>query len=404
LHYKYNNQVFENTVYREYKNYNKIIESGLVNTLNQIIKGEEVYTFAMNLIFNIKTVGEKDSHNEFVKMTPYSIEISNLRNNISIDIISLKEHLKNLFPSYFLYTTNLANSEIINSEVSTSIYKNSFESNLENNLILCVTLGISKEFYAKHKEQMWIRQLYFSFVSGVLCLILFMIYRQIVKKSEKVIKKLQNDLFKQQEIIVNHRKNTETHKHINNDFIQKATKMYLEEVGTTNNMHLFPLSLFDKSNNQVDLLKLKEVINNYFCDLLKNLTINISFTSNDLVSSIGKETLYQIVISIINNIILIIQDQTDKERAININISNLGMKFEFIAFPLNIKKIKQLSKMINKGSSEVFLLDFEKIITSLEKHDISYKLLHDGNLNTFTMQFIQNRAKENVIKFMAKNK
>lgn len=399
-----NYQILEDEVYYTYNSYRKIIKHSLVKNLQEIISDKNLNTYRSSVIFNKFPIEKKEIYDYSTKITPYSIEINNLQNHISIDLISLKEYLRELLPEYIVYKVNLANTEILTNDLSTSKFIKNIEYNIENNLILNITLATKEVFFLSKYREIWLEQLYFFLFSLLLGGVIFYIYLKTRKHLTNSVKKLRQEFLLSQEKIENLKRTLLIQNTVNKDFIQKATEMYLEEVGDKKYIQLFPLSLVEKSSKKINLLKIKKTIQNYFCDLYENVGVHVTNDVNFAYYSIGKTVLYQIVISTVENIAAIIHSQTDKKRSINIELSDTSIEFEFFAFPLDINKIKQLSKMTQNKLSNIFLLDFERTLLSLDNHNASYSLKSKGNSNNFKIKFEQFSIKEgNVIEFTAKN-
>lgn len=402
--YMKNHQILENEVYHTYDSYRKIIKHSLVKNLQEIISGKNLNTYRSSVIFNKATVTKKEIHDYSTKITPYSIEINNLQNHISIDLISLKEYLRELLPKYVIYKVNLANTEILTNDLSTSKFIKNIEYNIANNLILNITLAIREEFFLSKYKEIWLEQLYFFLFLLLVWGMIFSVYFKTKRKLTNSIRKLRQEFLFSQENFKNLKRTLIIQNTINKDFIQKATEMYLEEIDDKKYIQLFPLSLVEKSNKKINLLKFKKTIQNYFCGLYENISINVTNDVSFAYYSIGITALYQIVISMVENIAGIIHSQTDKKRNINIELLNTSIEFEFFSFPLDINKIKQLSKMTQNKLSNIFLLDFERTLLSLDNHNVSYSLKSKVNSNNFKIKFEQFSIREgNVIEFTAKN-
>lgn len=393
-----NKQALENKVYGEFNIYSKIIKTDLVNDLQKILLGNN-HVYNNNLIFNIRP-SLSLNHSETIKFTPYSIEIIKNRNHISIDMISLKEYLKNLLPSYVCYQVIFANSEIVRSCNQSSKYNKNFLYDLGKNVVLEVKFNIEETYYKTNKNEVLIQSIKFLFISSVIVIVIASIHIKIMS----IIKKIRSDLEGKEEIISNYKKNIEIHNDINQKFIQTATAMYLKEVDDSKITQLFPLLLIEKLNNRVSLLELKRVLCNYFFGSKIDIKVNINHYTSNVSFPIGKVALYQLIISIISNIIAIIQDQTDQKRFINLIINAHEVKFEFCSFPLSIEKLKNLSKIMYENNPTVFILDFARIINSLEEHGVPYTLNQKGNVGTLIINFLQIGMEDNVIQFFKKSR
>ena len=403
-YYKNNKQELDLDIYSRFKIYNKIIDLGLVYNLKKIISGQEFCAFTANLIFDVQPISLIDSHNENIKITPYSIEINNKENHISIDIISLKEYFQNTLPSYFNYKIKLDEYLITEKDFVNSSYKTAMKYDLENGMTLNITLDIDQIFYSQKIQEIWTKQLYYGMFSVLAYLLGALIYANIVKLVKNIVHQLEKEVLEQKTRITNYKNRIEAHENININFIKKATAIYLNEIkgAESVNVQLFPLVLIDKLHNNINLLKLQTIIKNYFRNYYKKIKIEIKIFCNNAYYPIGEEVFYQLIISIIDNISSVIQGQTDKERTIEITINESVIKFKFISFPLNLKKMEQLSQMIYKNNPKTFILDFAKVIDSLTQHDIEYKIRSENNINLFEIEFMKTEKQKNVFDFVAK--
>ena len=403
-YYKNNKQELDLGIYSKFKIYNKIMDLGLVYNLKKIISGQEFCAFTANLIFDVQPISLIDSHNENIKITPYSIEINNKKNHISIDIISLKEYFQNTLPSYFNYKIKLDEYLITEKDFVNSPYKTAMKYDLENGMTLNITLDIDQIFYSQKIQEIWTKQLYYGMFSVLAYLLGALIYANIVKLVKNIVHQLEKEVLEQKTRITNYKNRIEAHENININFIKKATAIYLNEIkgAESVNVQLFPLVLIDKLHNNINLLKLQTIIKNYFRNYYKKIKIEIKIFCNNAYYPIGEEVFYQLIISIIDNISSVIQGQTDKERTIEITINESVIKFKFISFPLNLKKMEQLSHMIYKNNPKTFILDFAKVIDSLMQHDIEYKIRSEKNINLFEIEFMKTEKQKNVFDFVAK--
>lgn len=393
-----NKKALKDKVYEEYNIYNKVIKTDLVNDLQKILLGNN-HVYNNNLIFNIRPSLNLD-HFEAIKFTPYSIEIIKNRNHISIDMISLKEYLKNLLPSYVCYQASFANSEIVRSCNKSSKYNKNFLYDVGKNIAFEVKFNIEETYYETEKKQVLIQSIKFLFISSIIVLVITSIHIKIMS----IIKKIRSDLDEEGEIISNYKKNIEIHNDINQTFIQTATAMYLKEIGDSKITQLFPLLLIEKLNDRVSLLELQKVLGNYFFGSKIDIKVNINHNLSNVSFPVGKVALYQLIISIITNIVAIIKDQTDQKRFINLIINEHQVKFEFYSFPLSIEKLKNLSKIMYENNPTVFILDFARVINSLEEHGIPYTIDQKGNISTFIINFLQTAMEDNVIQFIKKSR
>ncbi len=403
-YYKNNKQELDLGIYSEFKIYNKIIDLGLVYNLKKIISGQEFCAFTANLIFDAQPINSIDSHHENIKITPYSIEIHNKENHISIDIISLKEYFQNTLPPYFDYKIKLNEYLIIKKSFANSLYKTPIKYDLENGMTLNVILDIDQIFYSQKIQEIRIKQLYYGVFSVLAYLLVALIYASIFKLVQNIVHQLEKKVLEQKTNIANYENRIEAHENININFIKKATAIYLNEINGYDsvNVQLFPLVLIDKLHNNINLLKLQTIIKNYFRNFYKKIKVEIKIFCNNAYYPIGEEVFYQLIISIIDNISSVIQGQTDKERTIEITINESVIKFKFISFPLSLKKIEQLSHFIYKNNPKTFILDFTKVIDSLTQHDIEYKIRSENNINLFEIEFIKTGKQKNVFEFVAK--
>jgi hypothetical protein len=262
-----------------------------VYNLKKIISGQEFCAFTANLIFDVQPISLIDSHNENIKITPYSIEINNKENHISIDIISLKEYFQNTLPSYFNYQIKLDEYLITEKDFVNSSYKTAMKYDLENGMTLNITLDIDQIFYSQKIQEIWTRQLYYGMFSVLAYLLGALIYANIVKLVKNIVHQLEKEVLEQKTRITNYKNRIEAHENININFIKKATAIYLNEIkgAKSVNVQLFPLVLIDKLHNNINLLKLQTIIKNYFRNYYKKIKIEIKIFCNNAYYPIGEE-------------------------------------------------------------------------------------------------------------------
>ena len=186
---------------------------------------------------------------------------------------------------------------------------------------------------------------------------------------------------------------------LNISFIKKATDIYLKASEKNQYNRLFPLMLVDDNAEKFNLRDLKDDIKKYFLLFSKSVSLNINLEKDIIHYSLGKESLYQIVFSIVKTIILIVRDQSEKHQELNINFNDEDIIFEFSSFPLSIEKIGKLSVILSENQPDVFLLDFNTILLSLSKHNLKYSMSNVKKWNIFRIMFTQNQKEQNIIKF-----
>lgn len=384
--------------------YQEIITAGLVNNLQRILAGYPISSFDTNLIFNIKPLDSQRFYKEELRIKPYSIEIANANSLITIDMVSLKEYFSNVLPPYIHSKINLGNVQLLNSDIVDNTYANHIKHKLGKDLELGVILSIDTKssFYLEinRKTARSIQNIMIisTIIWGLIMLTYYLSYKNVLNKISYLTRSFHNAETK----ITYYAQRLAIAEDLNRSFIRKATEIYEKQSGTENNTHLFPLILIDPTKSAFNLKDLQNDLEQYFSVVSSNVLLNINLEQELVHYPFSKEILYQLLFSIIRDIILISRDQSEKQQIITVDFNKTGINFEFQAFPLNVQKLGKLSRILNENQPEMFLLDFDRILLSLEKHNMEYKLSNEGNKNIFQIILASNTQKLNVIKFNKK--
>ncbi len=385
--------------------YQEIITAGLINNLQKIFAGYPISFFDINLIFNIKPLNSQRFDTEEVRIKPHSIEIANANNLITIDMVSLKEYFSNVLPSYIHSEINLGNVQLLNSDFIDNTYTNHTKHKLRKDLELGVILSIDKKssFYleinTKTARSIQNVMIISTLFWGVIMLAYYLSYKNVLGK----ISYLKGSILNAEIKVADYSQRLVVAANLNTAFIRKATEIYEKERGNENNNYLFPLVLIDPTKSVFNLKDVKNDLNQYFSLVSNNVLLNINIEQEQAHYQFSKEVLYQLLFSIIRDIILISRDQSEKRQIITVDFNKTEINFEFQAFPLSIQKLGKLSRILNENQPDMFLLDFDRILLSLDKHNLEYKLSNKGNKNIFQIIFVLEDLKQNIVKFKQKN-
>lgn len=388
------------------------IRLGLVNNLKEVITsgyGHEAFNNFLNVHLEENlTLAKKDELN----ITPYSIEILNGDKKITLDLIQVREYLSKLLPSYVAYRASINNVEFATFSYVNSIYHSSVVYDLGTKVQLQMELGIvqNSRYYITAAGLLYKRVQLCLIISVFLVIFIWHIKNRLVWQAEK----LEVMLSERERVINNFNLHKTLEKQLNNLFIQKATDLFIKEAGESVNVvdsggkhkYLFPLSLYDSSASEINLEDFVGFLKGYFAHYSQDIALDIKTVGGAINIGCAQEVFYQLLFSVIRNIILIIREQTSGQKSIIIEIDADKVLVSYQGFPLTKDSLIRVSGMVNLSKPSPFLLDFEGIFKSLEKHSLEYSLFRDGQVNFLKVMVNKNTDEtftgSNVVRFPEK--
>lgn len=386
----------EELFFNEVSLYNQIIQSGIVNDIRSIVSGRPINTFDNNLIFSSAELDNNNTTQEEVNIAPHLIKISSSNRLITLDTVSLKEYFDNLLPQHLNIGFIIGSFQLIKRGLKESKYAKHEENILGNGLKLSITidLDVDSEFYLKeqrsNKKEFYKFLIISSVISAFLLFISFFCYLKLSKSNNL----LSSNLKRKKETLQAHVSKLQVMSNINNLFIKSATEIYLSEEREGGKKQLFPLLLSDKTTSEVNIDELIKDIQQNFFIYFDNISLKFVTEKNIASYPVGIGVIYQIIFSIIQAIILIIKDQSDNKKEIKIIFQYPEIFFEFTSFPMDIEKVKKISKISSRGEKDVFFLDFETTLLSLKRNNIKHAFYNNKNCNIFSISFVEDAQKE----------
>lgn len=397
-------QNLKNQINKELNLYDKIIKAGFIEPLQQTMAGYPTTSFSKEIIF--KT--EPNLHNTHIqnttKITPYSVELFYATHKVILDIVSVKEYFDNILPQHIEYSILFASTAIVLNESRGSTYINKSTYVIGDEISLDIELLVTKNHLLKYERSIRSSLYIFSAVSSLFAILIVVIYfinsfilKRRVTDTKRILVNAEQTISCYQEMLA-------TRLEFNTIFIKKATKIYLEynSRDKKNITRIFPLILHDDQQDLVKLTVLCGKLEKYFSIFDRDIQLRLSHDINEVQYGMSREALYQIVLSVVRNIALVIKNQTDHTKSINVQFYANTIKFMFDSFPINFTKLQQLSSMVCNKEPEIFCLDFSKIVFSLAKHQAEYQFSNQGKTHCFEVCFGQENISKNVIPFQRK--
>jgi hypothetical protein len=198
-------------------------------------------------------------------------------------------------------------------------------------------------------------------------------------------------------------------------FIQKTTELYVEQqLGVESskdeikktleyNNYLFPMSLVAFASEELDLEEFINSVKEYFGFHFISTSVVTHWTSSKIKISCAKEVMYQLVFSLIRNIIRFMEDQNNLPKTLSLSFLDEKMTISYDSFPLNEEKMVILSQGFSLEEVDVFFLNCKKIFKSLKEHKLDYSVSNAIGQNTISIFWNsaarKKNTKDNIIKF-----
>lgn len=332
---------------------------------------------------------------------------------ILIDIQKLQEIIDEIIPPYLEYTYFFNKSDTShNNEVNKGYgVGGEFKINL--------TLKDQSVLIQKNREILYKAVL----ISIVISFLFFLVVCYIMLKWKERYKSLILDKTKAMWFI--RRKfdslvNANAHrKIIENIFINKISENYIEDElraskykdevikkqilkTSSNKNYLFPLVLKGSSRSTVGVQEFVSLIEKSTGSFMYESKIVIKNSLQYIDIEFDKEVLYQVVFSIIVNLMMFLEGQSDKIKKINIEILKNKITFDYEGYPLPREAMIQLSNKMPNLRGEIFLLTASKLFYSMDFHNMHYKCNSEGFKNKIELFLSKKEDKyenDKIIKF-----
>lgn len=176
-------------------------------------------------------------------------------------------------------------------------------------------------------------------------------------------------------------------------FLKKSTEIYIYEELTQSycekkiinmalkNKSLLSKSFCDSALEIIDLVSLTKSLKAYFEPKYMGISLHFRNSTKKLNITCAHEIFYQIIFSLVFNIMEIMNGQSEDIRTININFFDDKIVILYDSFSLNKEKMIYLSEIITEDFDDIFLLNCSKIFRLLKEQKFDYNISSDGEKN-----------------------
>jgi len=343
--------------------------------------------------------------------------------SIFIDIKKLQESVEEILPSFI-------NHHLFFNNVS--INNQAFQGGeIENYTIgkrLKIALSLDNNSFLTRQNQENIQQTIKHSI-GISLIIAVVFIITLICQSRKYKKRITTELSnlnKKKKELEDIHSGRESKSQIDSIFIKKATENYTEQeiqniegnnkfkeniVNSIGNKdYVFPLVLKGKKKSKIEVDGFFKNLERNFNNSIFKSRIKIKLTAKYLDIICEKEILYQIVYSIVSNIMMFLEDQSDESKSISINLLEKKIIFSYNGYPMSQDNVIKLSKHINLSYSDIFCLTGKKLFSSIDYHQLTYEINSNGFDNEINLGFSElnnaeiSRKESQIIKFNRKSK
>lgn len=402
-YYQSLNNAFEKQHRNVLHGFKSTIEALLVKDLKQSLNNNLTGVhFAVISNFSIRNNLVNDKSHNFI--TPYmkvdkaSLSIFTEKEKRIFDLQQIRDFVNNVLPSYILYKIAINKQYIVIHSNVGDTYIPEDEYKLGPNGIISFGLAIdnTSQYYLEN-----IAILYNKIVLGFVistCL-LFILLRAYLKEKNQItssISILQESLDNKDNAYIGLLHHQQAEQTIKNLFIAKVTQQYLSEIEEESisrelknanstkhyeNSILFPIAIIDKSSSEIDIQEFKDILKNYFEYNFDSVFLEIESQQDALYVDCGKEVFYQIIISLIYNLIFLMKKQSEQAKVIKIDLQETKISISYDSFPLEKEFMIKLSENLLMENRDTFILDCNKIFQSLQEHNLNYYLASNIGVN-----------------------
>lgn len=335
------------------------------------------------------SVNHISSTEDIFNIKPYAVYVKNAERELVLDLQELRENLNQIFPAFLGYAIAINNSNIVLEVENNQILnvQKDYKIDLNNTLNIKVGIKPGSSFNLLNKEKLFNNQLFIFFCSLLGCLLFLYFYLKKKQEIEKRLDILESDLCNERKINTSFTNSKRASQFLTKLFIKKATEIYIKhETGISNGTenivmqnivpcnYLFPMSLYDSSSSTIDLPSLIKSLEEYFAPYFITTAIRIKNNIDKIEINCAMEILYQLLFSLIFNLIEFMDKQSDTPKMILINFTKQKIIIEYDSFPLDEEKMTYLSEAVISEYGDIFLLSCGKLFKSLNEHQFKYKI------------------------------
>jgi hypothetical protein len=376
---------------------NLLLQDLKIATTNNSIYSKTFFLFKKFSMFNsnIKENIVKTEPFNSIKIKPYAIYVKNSAEEFIPDLQELREILNKIFPTFISYTIAINNYNIALGEDSNKTFDIRKDYVIDSNTALTIQAGIKEysDFYLLNKKKLYTNTLIIIIFSCLSCIFFLYCYLKIKTRIEERFETLEDELHQERKINKALLSNKKINRLLNKLFIKKATEMYVkQELGVTSgdeyiiknispSNYLFPMCLYDSSSEKINIVNLIESLEGYFLPYFITTAIKIKTTVDMVHINCTTEVFYQLIFSIIFNLIEFMDRQSEIPKTMVINFTEKKVIINYDSFPLDEERMINLSDTIILEYMNIFLLNCRKIFKSLKEHKFEYSISSENEQN-----------------------
>ena len=282
-----------------------------------------------------------------IKIKPYAIYIKNSAEEFILDLQELREILNKIFPTFISYTIAINNYNIALGEDSNQTFDVRKDYTIDSNTTLTIQAGIKQDsnFYLLNKKKLHKKILITTISSCLSCLFFLYFYLKIKTRIEEKFDILEDELHEERKINKALLSNKKINQRLNKLFIKKATEMYVkQELGVISgdehiiknispSNYLFPMCLYDSSSEKINIVNLIESLEGYFSPYFITTALKIKTTTDIVNINCTTEVFYQLIFSIIFNLMEFMDKQSEVPKTMVINFTEKKVIINYDSFP-----------------------------------------------------------------------
>ncbi len=263
---------------------------------------------------------------------------------------------------------------------------------INNQVSIIVKLGINplSDYYFSNIKKLYKCLLVNVIAAFVTCSVILYINLQ-VKHNITRIEQLDDNLFdtnndtnKMNNALLLYK---EASKNLNTFFIKKATEEYikqqlkydpeqeieLDKIYPSN--YLFPICFTKHAQAEIDTKALINYLKKYFAEYFLYTAIKYECNIDKLIVDCGQHVFYQIIFSLLYNLINFMKDQSKIPKSLCITFTTHKLTIFYDGFLLTEQIMVNLSNSMIVETIDPFLLNCSKIFQSLKEHGLNYAII-----------------------------
>lgn len=351
----------------------------------------------------------------FILTDGSSLYINNSRNTFIFSLQILNEIITKIVPNYVLYKIQINDQEIATNNSYNYYYLVSRQYNINDQVNIIVKLGINpySEYYLSNIKKLYYCLLVNVIAAFVICSVILYVYLRVKHNITFKIERLEANLLAEKKINNAMLLHKQASKHLTTFFIKKATEEYIhqqlalesnqaikvDDVDSSN--YLFPICFNNGKQSEIVINELVSNLKDYFAEHFLYTVIKYNYSINKLIIDCGQHVFYQIIYSLIYNVINFMEDQSNVPKCLSITFNYNKLIISYDGFLLTEQTMINLSNNVVVENIDPFLLNCSKIFQSLKEHELNYIIYNANKRNIIEIELrkdlMSNKEKAKVI-------